>query len=114
MFNLGGLATLFHALAIANILIAPTTASPSDSEVVSARAAALWQRSVNARADNASLVARADCSRKPTYDAPPITDQGFAPYNEDEATFYRYRQQQSVNLGSWYVVVMTRNCSGDD
>ncbi|KIK91947.1 glycoside hydrolase family 5 protein [Paxillus rubicundulus Ve08.2h10] len=37
------------------------------------------------------------------YDAPPITDQDFAPFESTIATIYRYRRQQSVNLGSWFV-----------
>jgi hypothetical protein len=35
------------------------------------------------------------------YDAPDIEDQAFAPFNQTEANVFRYRQQQSVNLGSW-------------
>jgi glucan 1,3-beta-glucosidase len=37
------------------------------------------------------------------YDAPAIEDQAFTPFNQTEANVFRYRQQQSVNLGSWYV-----------
>ncbi|KAH7915012.1 glycoside hydrolase superfamily [Hygrophoropsis aurantiaca] len=37
------------------------------------------------------------------YDPPPILNQTFAPFNPLKATIYRYRQQQSVNLGSWFV-----------
>ncbi|KAG6890384.1 hypothetical protein C0992_001775 [Termitomyces sp. T32_za158] len=36
------------------------------------------------------------------YDAPPIGKQSFLPFDPEKATMYRYRQQQSVNLGSWY------------
>lgn len=35
------------------------------------------------------------------YDAPAVTFQDFPPYDEKLATVYRYRQQRSVNLGSW-------------
>jgi hypothetical protein len=35
------------------------------------------------------------------YDVPDIDDQTFAPFDQTEANVYRYRQQQSVNLGSW-------------
>ncbi|KAF5386918.1 hypothetical protein D9615_001922 [Tricholomella constricta] len=37
------------------------------------------------------------------YHAPLVENQAFAPYDADMAHFYRYRQQQSVNLGSWFV-----------
>lgn len=36
------------------------------------------------------------------YDPPPILSQTFPPFDQAKATIYRYRQQQSVNLGSWY------------
>ena len=35
------------------------------------------------------------------YNAPPILNQNYPPYNETIAKIYRYRQQQGVNLGSW-------------
>jgi len=40
------------------------------------------------------------CSVDP-YDAPSVGDQVFSPYDQTTAHVYRYRQQQSVNLGSW-------------
>lgn len=36
-----------------------------------------------------------------TYVAPPILEQEFEPYDTEKAMVYRYRRQQSVNLGSW-------------
>jgi len=42
------------------------------------------------------------CDPEP-YHPPPVTDQVFAPFDSAKATIYRYRQQQSVNLGSWSV-----------
>ncbi len=35
--------------------------------------------------------------------SPPLAPQTFSPFDQAKATVYRYRQQQSVNLGSWYV-----------
>lgn len=35
------------------------------------------------------------------YDAPLVGFQEVPPYDETTATIFRYRQQQSVNLGSW-------------
>ncbi|KAI0093534.1 glycoside hydrolase [Irpex rosettiformis] len=42
------------------------------------------------------------CSWEP-YDSPPLTNQSFPPFDKYKAIVYRYRQQQSVNLGSWFV-----------
>lgn len=40
------------------------------------------------------------CNVQP-YDAPELGEQAFAPFDQAKANVYRYRQQQSVNLGSW-------------
>lgn len=45
----------------------------------------------------------ASCDPEPYYPAP-VTDQEFPPFDSAKATIYRYRQQQSVNLGSWFVL----------
>ena len=36
------------------------------------------------------------------YNAPQMTHQNFPPFDSQSAYIYRYRQQQSVNLGSWW------------
>ena len=41
-----------------------------------------------------------ECYVEP-YNAPQITQQNFPPFDSESAYIYRYRQQQSVNLGSW-------------
>ena len=43
-----------------------------------------------------------NCNPEP-YSAPPIADQEFPPFDSAKAAIFRYRQQQSVNLGSWFV-----------
>lgn len=43
------------------------------------------------------------CSSEQVYDPLPIGSQIPPPFDETTAYVYRYRQQQSVNLGSWYV-----------
>lgn len=43
------------------------------------------------------------CNVEP-YTTPNYAVTPFPPYDPIQATVYRYRQQQSVNLGSWYVV----------
>jgi hypothetical protein len=40
------------------------------------------------------------CNVEP-YTAPPPSYQNFAEFDEKMANIFRYRQQQSVNLGSW-------------
>lgn len=51
----------------------------------------------------------ASCDPEPYY-APPVTDQDFPPFDSAKATIYRYRQQQSVNLGSWFVISLLPVC----
>jgi glucan 1,3-beta-glucosidase len=46
------------------------------------------------------------CSIEP-YNAPPSFELTFPPFDEATANVYRYRQQQSVNLGSWYATVVS-------
>lgn len=47
------------------------------------------------------LKARDDrCDVEP-YNPPPVDMQEFPPFDQRKATVFRYRQQQSVNLGSW-------------
>ena len=41
-----------------------------------------------------------DCSVQP-YEGPDLSTLAFAPLEQSKATVFRYRQQQSVNLGSW-------------
>ncbi|KAF8546974.1 glycoside hydrolase [Imleria badia] len=38
-----------------------------------------------------------------SYDPPPLVNQTFWSFDSVTATIYRYRRQQSVNLGSWFV-----------
>jgi hypothetical protein len=42
------------------------------------------------------------CAMSP-YTPEPVYLESFAPYDANQALIYRYRQQQSVNLGSWFV-----------
>ncbi|EAU88084.2 cytoplasm protein [Coprinopsis cinerea okayama7 len=42
------------------------------------------------------------CQVEP-YDAPSVDHQEYPSYDEKLATVFRYRKQQSVNLGSWFV-----------
>ena len=51
-------------------------------------------------ADNSTTSA---CSVTPYTPATSLVLESFAPYDPQQALIYRYRQQQSVNLGSWFV-----------
>ena len=43
-----------------------------------------------------------DCFVDP-YNPPPVLAQTFPPFDQAKANVFRYRQQQGVNLGSWFV-----------
>ncbi|ORY35801.1 glycoside hydrolase superfamily [Naematelia encephala] len=43
------------------------------------------------------------CAFQPYTPDTPVQLESFAPYDASRALIYRYRQQQSVNLGSWFV-----------
>lgn len=55
---------------------------------------------------------QADCSVDP-YTSPFPLDEASPPFDQAMANIYRYRQQQSVNLGSWYDLIdfTPRSCS---
>lgn len=46
--------------------------------------------------------AQSNCYVEPYNVSAPSTPT-FLPFNKSEADIYRYRQQQSVNLGAWFV-----------
>jgi glucan 1,3-beta-glucosidase len=56
-----------------------------------------------ASSDPLGFDVQGNCSPE-RYSAPPVTDQEFPPFDSAKAAIFRYRQQQSVNLGSWLVV----------
>ncbi|KAF8955450.1 glycoside hydrolase superfamily [Flammula alnicola] len=75
------------------------------SAPLAASAAHVRQRSTKKHKPGKSLDTTDDsssCNVEP-YDAPEILGQDFPPYDQTTANVYRYRQQQSVNLGSWFV-----------
>lgn len=51
---------------------------------------------------------KAQCNVDP-YNAPSF-DVTFAPFDPIRANVYRYRQQYSVNLGSWYSLTSSPRC----
>ena len=57
----------------------------------------------NSQTNGAQNGAADACTTPPYYQAVPVGDQTFPVFDQAKATVYRYRQQQSVNLGSWHV-----------
>ncbi|WVR07557.1 hypothetical protein IAU60_004599 [Kwoniella sp. DSM 27419] len=53
--------------------------------------------------DSGTVSAADTCAVVPYTPTSPVTLESFAPYDASKALIYRYRQQQSVNLGSWFV-----------
>lgn len=54
--------------------------------------------------DNSTMSTTEDsCLVAPYSPSDTLVLQTFAPYDAEQALIYRYRQQQSVNLGSWFV-----------
>lgn len=51
-------------------------------------------------------LAKANSCYVEPYDPPPVLSQTFPPFDQAKANVFRYRQQQSVNLGSWCVPVV--------
>jgi hypothetical protein len=52
---------------------------------------------------NQEILAVEDACHVQSYDPPPVLSQTFPAFDKAKANIFRYRQQQSVNLGSWYV-----------
>ena len=54
--------------------------------------------------DNSTMsIADDSCSVTPYTPPSSLVLESFAPYDAQQALIYRYRKQQSVNLGSWFV-----------
>lgn len=54
-----------------------------------------------AAADVGDVTAQGGGCNVEDYDPPDVPVPTFAPYDEKTASFFRYRKQLSVNLGSW-------------
>ncbi|KAI0372834.1 glycoside hydrolase [Pilatotrama ljubarskyi] len=116
MVSSGGFVSLLHSLGLVQGLFKPVpnqyavTSQPTEAKLA-------FPSSTDASpGKNAQLLASAnfpgiadqlnrvsvDCTVQP-YDAPDLGAPSFPPYDSAKANVYRYRQQQSVNLGSWFV-----------
>ncbi|WWC64720.1 uncharacterized protein I303_107331 [Kwoniella dejecticola CBS 10117] len=59
--------------------------------------------STDGSSSTGDITAQDACSITPYTPPTPVILEPFAPYDANKALVYRYRQQQSVNLGSWFV-----------
>ena len=50
---------------------------------------------------NSQVLDTSDPCHVEPYDPPPVLSQTLPPFDQAKANIFRYRQQQSVNLGSW-------------
>lgn len=66
-------------------------------------AASTSDDSNNDNSTTVSVTSDDSCSITPYTPPSPVLLESFPPYDASKALIYRYRQQQSVNLGSWFV-----------
>lgn len=101
----GGFAALLHTLQLSQGLYKPTPPAGPTSYTKTLAGTNSYSSYGGPSGDDAASQTSDDpdgsCVGVP-YDAP-VADQAFAPFDAAKATVYRYRQQQSVNLGSWFV-----------
>ncbi|KAL4253866.1 glycosyl hydrolase 5 (cellulase A) family protein [Abortiporus biennis] len=118
MYTPGGITSLLQTLSLTQVLYKPTP----DIRAIQGRTLDLNTSDVNTlytdslergdvdhspirRQPSSSyshLLRRADCTVQP-YNPPTVDLQTFPPFDQARANVFRYRQQQSVNLGSWFV-----------
>ncbi|KAI0341792.1 glycoside hydrolase [Trametopsis cervina] len=111
----GNFTALLHALSLTQGFIKPAPllgSLPVDSKALAGILSPINLATNNANA--ASGVSRPlprdilqdegqDPCAYPPYPSTPLALQPFPPFDQAKANVYRYRQQQSVNLGSWFV-----------
>ena len=86
----GGIQALSPTSNTSSLNISSSIASHNNSHTLSSHSAASIQRREYTCSDA-------------QYNSPDVGYQKFSPYDQTKATVFRYRQQQSVNLGSWSV-----------
>lgn len=120
----GSFATLLQTLSLTQGMYKPSPASAGPQDFSKTLAGSSFSASPQAPGDPYQDTAYAGYSGFPTttteagttasaqendacawqpYVPPPLGYQAFPPFDQTRANVYRYRQQQSVNLGSWYV-----------
>ncbi|KAH9901105.1 glycoside hydrolase [Cubamyces lactineus] len=82
--------------------LSTTSTDPADPASLGATNYQVQPAGNSFTAASQSSTASASCTVYP-YGAPDLDEQVFPPFDQAKATVYRYRQQQSVNLGSWFV-----------
>lgn len=110
VFNAAAFAALLHALGLTqgSYKPAPTPFSVRNSSQIPSYHTVKSPPGAQVLFENSKKVSpladsHAECYVDP-YDAAPIGKQNFLPFDPEKAVMYRYRQQQSVNLGSWYAL----------
>ncbi|EPQ58194.1 glycoside hydrolase [Gloeophyllum trabeum ATCC 11539] len=111
VFSQIGFTSLLRSLGLAQGLLkpAPGALDPNaPQQSLSTQATTLPQTSLNAFAAtlhdspaSVEVLDSGDCYVQ-NYTGPSLIDS-YSPFDPVKATIYRYRQQQSVNLGSWFV-----------
>ncbi|KAH9857066.1 glycoside hydrolase [Lenzites betulinus] len=104
-----GFTSILHSLGLMQGTFKPTPStlqrshSHSQTKVTSPGSSNLGSNFQSQGTGSLSATANnpAECSAQP-YDALDLGEQLFAPFDQAKANVYRYRQQQSVNLGSWF------------
>ncbi|KZT68201.1 glycoside hydrolase family 5 protein [Daedalea quercina L-15889] len=102
---------LLQALSLTQGLFKPTPNTESGNFASNLGTASIGQAGVVESVDSVQSVSPgndtqggyADTCTPPFYPALPVENQTFPPFDQAKANVYRYRQQQSVNLGSWFV-----------
>ncbi|OCF42240.1 hypothetical protein I317_03975 [Kwoniella heveanensis CBS 569] len=98
---LGGGTGLIAATQFGDATFMSAAVDGSDSDKDAATASSSTNSTTVSVADVSS--SSADSCAVTPYSPAPVTLEPFAPYDASKALIYRYRQQQSVNLGSWFV-----------
>ncbi|WWD19743.1 hypothetical protein CI109_104207 [Kwoniella shandongensis] len=99
--NVNGNATYLTAATMSDDNSTTTATSSSDNNSNSTFSSA---SSTDDGSNQDSYASAADACAVTPYTPPsPVLLESFAQYDANQALIYRYRQQQSVNLGSWFV-----------
>ena len=86
-----------------NPLLAPLGLSLIETSEFNSTQATAHTSTPNTNATATAYSSNPQCVIDP-YEVPPPTQYTFPPYNKADAAIYRYRQQQSVNLGGWFAL----------
>ncbi|THG97588.1 hypothetical protein EW026_g4424 [Hermanssonia centrifuga] len=97
----GNLTALLQSLGLTQGLFKPIPGLSAQGQVASGNPHSLAVP-IRVSSGDSAQTDNDPCYREPYYPAP-LGEQTFPPFDQAKANVYRYRQQQSVNLGSWFV-----------